>query len=215
MEPAQAEVKGEDLYHLPTTHRKFEFKNPGESVTSAIKSMGIFNEEEEEGGEQVVTIVKKQAAVKQQLFEDDSEGEEGDSLVKVATIELKPRVNLFGADSEEEEEEEACIPPPIKQQSLTPEDENIKRLPEDTSDPGLTEIESRIVKIKEAESPLNAQIEAITTDQAEKVVASSLDEEEYQENINESNTVIQDTSELVKEGTESEEQASSSSEAKG
>ena len=71
------------------------------------------------------------------------------------------------------------------------------------------------MKIKEAESPLNAQIEAITTDQAEKVVASSLDEEEYQENINESNTVIQDTSELVKEGTESEEQASSSSEAKG
>ena len=133
--------------------------------------------------------------------------------MKVATIELKPRVNLFGADSEEEEEE-VCIPPPIKQESLSPEDETIQSLPEDTSDPGLTEIESRIVKAEEAESPENAPIEAITTDQAEKVVLSSLDEEESQGNINESNTVIQDTSELVKEGTESEEQASSSSEAK-
>ena len=104
--------------------------------------------------------------------------------------------------------------PPIKQESLSPENETIQRLPEDTSDPGLTEIESRIVKAEEAESPENAPIEAITTDQAEKVVLSSLDEEESQGNINESNTVIQDTSELVKDGTESEEQASYS-EAKG
>ena len=77
----------------------------------------------------------------------------------MATIELKPRVNLFGADSEEEEEE-VCIPPPIKQESLSPENETIQRLPEDTSDPGLTEIESRIVKAEEAESPVIAPIEA-------------------------------------------------------
>ena len=132
--------------------------------------------------------------------------------MKVATIELKPRVNLFGADSEEEEE--VCIPPPIKQESLSPENETIQSLPEDTSDPGLTEIESRIVKVEEAVSPVNAPIEAITTYQPKKVVASSLDEEESQGNINESNAVIQDTSELVKDGTESEEQASYS-EAKG